>query len=571
MPPRRRSSVAVQRKTTRRPSAEEASPSPPDEERRRAAVELDTSHVKEIKHVAMVRAIYSEARKKKDKAGIDKLSLKQAFQLVKDGSRAMVLSKGIASLISVAKEQRQQEESDAANFEEEVEELKRAMAAGEHFEEMRGSLISIVEKAFGGKFEGVAMQFREAMYQVSDSLSSLTEKLNLAKRDNDEVLAFLASIQGSFSTIGVDVQKILADVHKANVALGHGPPDSTNAKKAGTPTPENSDVSDDSSDDASEVIGVEETGEDPKQAVGLRTSPKKRKKDIMKTIKHSKLLSHQSVFTESKKQATCHVTESLMEILGDIVQQKVTQEIQEQVIEADIGEVVEIMAGRWRTARNKIRMTTMLNAKGNKSGLSELVAASTVALAPMAPEEDRPLTDRPISKAPPAGWTAGHRGQQFHHDHAGRQTGGFEHTWSLRDARGTTPKVDRWTEVKKQAVSARGIESVMVDRSQRKGLIRGLGLRPLGVQRPPFPMTQAWQSEGNSTLLTFLSRHSSRFEIDGIQALAKNAGTSAPEELTAYRLSHKALSHLDVPARQRWTKLPQLQSALQPDDLVKER
>eukprot|EP00930_Biecheleria_cincta_P064779 TRINITY_DN5043_c0_g1_i3.p1 TRINITY_DN5043_c0_g1~~TRINITY_DN5043_c0_g1_i3.p1 ORF type:complete len:229 (-),score=35.08 TRINITY_DN5043_c0_g1_i3:303-989(-) len=228
------------------------------------------------------------------------------------------------------------------------------------------------------------------------------------------------------------------------------------------------------------------------------------------------------------------------------------------------------MANRWRTARRKFRMATMLKVTGKKPELFEMVAASNAVVAPMV-EEGRPLTDPPFRNAPPAGWTKGHIRRQFG-SVAERQIGIF--------AQPTSPRIARWTEVKKQAVSARGargIESVMVDRSQRKGLIRGLGLRPLGVQRPPFPTTQVWdaQAQEDSTLLKVLSRHASRFEHDGIQVMANNAGKSSLEELTAYSLSHSSLSHLDVPARQRWAKLPQLRSrpatALNPDDLDRER
>lgn len=560
----------------RRKSSSQLSSKKVEEGVRRGAIEFNVDDVKEIKNVAMVRAIYSEARKKKNKEGIEKLNLSQAFRLVKEGSRAMVLSKGISSLLSVAKEQRKQEETDAANFVEEVEELKRSMSAGEHFEDMIGSLISIVTKAFGMD-EELARQFKEALLQVSNSLASLTEKLNFAKRDHAELMAFIASIQDSFKIIGVDMQKLIADVHKANLAVGRANLDPPHAKHSGTPTPENSDVSEDSSDDVSEVLGAKQTCGDPKQAAGSKTSLRKRKKDIMKTIRHRKAFCNDSIFSESKSKTADHVTQSLMEALGDFVQHQVSQEIQEQVVEADIGDVVEIMASKWHTAKNKLRAASILHTNRKTFGLSDLVAASTLDLAPIAPDEDRPLTDRPFRMAPPVGWTTGHRetsiitlgggqtggfelvqtlgqtlgqtgGQQF------RQTGGFElgQTLCLPAVRATTPKVvDRWTEVKKQAVSARGIESVMVDRSQRKGLIRGLGLRQPGVQRPPFPITQAWQSEENSRLMFHFSRHSSKFEIDGMHALA----TSATEELTAYSLSHQ---HLDVPARQRCAKLPEL-------------
>eukprot|EP00930_Biecheleria_cincta_P064777 TRINITY_DN5043_c0_g1_i1.p1 TRINITY_DN5043_c0_g1~~TRINITY_DN5043_c0_g1_i1.p1 ORF type:complete len:515 (-),score=113.87 TRINITY_DN5043_c0_g1_i1:303-1847(-) len=514
MPPR-----ATKRRASARLSSNEAAP-PPPVRKQWGAVTLDVDdaekHVAEIKNVAMVRAIYSEARNQKNKAGFQKLDLKQAFQLVKDGSRAVVMSKGLASLIQLARTRKQQEDT-TADFEEEVEEIKRAMDAGEHFDDMKNSLISIVTKAFGAEDAGVALQFKDAMLQVSDSLSSLQDKLSTAKKDSEEVWAFLASIQDSFGAIGVNVQKLIEDVHKANVALGRAP-ESPKPKQTGTPTPEDSNASDSaSSSDAADAFGeeeaVDEDDEDPEQ---------------------------------------------------------VTHEFQEQVIAADIDDLIEVMANRWRTARRKFRMATMLKVTGKKPELFEMVAASNAVVAPMV-EEGRPLTDPPFRNAPPAGWTKGHIRRQFG-SVAERQIGIF--------AQPTSPRIARWTEVKKQAVSARGargIESVMVDRSQRKGLIRGLGLRPLGVQRPPFPTTQVWdaQAQEDSTLLKVLSRHASRFEHDGIQVMANNAGKSSLEELTAYSLSHSSLSHLDVPARQRWAKLPQLRSrpatALNPDDLDRER
>lgn len=571
MPPRtkRRASTKVsaelpagRRASTQKPS-EEAAPPPPVRERR-GGIKLDQEEAKDqaadIKNLAIVRAIYSEARNKKAKAGFTKLNLKQAFQLVKDGSRKIVFSKGIASLLQVAREkklQAEQAETDAADFEQEVEDIKTAMAAGEHFADMKDSLISIVTKAFETEDEGVAGQFRDAMLQVSESLSSLKAKLSMAQKDSDDLLAFLATIQDSFGAIGVNVQKLITDVHKANVALGREP-DSPKTKPAGTPTPEDSDIS--SSSDSFVNSEEEAEAKDPEPAARSKKSLKE-KKDILKTIAHSRLLDRSSIFSESTKRASDTVTKSLMNILGEIVQQQVTEELQETVIGADIDELVEIMANKWHIARRKLRMATMMKGLGKKPGLSDVVAASKSV------EEDRPLTDRPFSQAPPAGWTKAHKGHQFDFDYAEPGIHIFAQT--------TSPRVARWTEVKKQAVSARGargIETVMVDRSQRKGLIRGLGLRPLGVQRPLLSTSQAWESQGGSTLLKTLSRHSSRFEHDGIQVMAKNAGKTSLEELTAYSLSHSALSHLDVPARQRWNKLPQLlrSSDLHPDDLVEE-
>lgn len=559
------------RATTQAPS-EEAAPPPPVRERR-GGIKLAADEAQDqeaaIKNMAEVRAIYSQARSKKAKAGIQKLNLKQAFQLVKDGSRAIVLSKGIASLLSVAKEKRQQEENAADltwDFEQEVEHIKMNMAAGEHFDDMKTSLISIVTKAFEAEDEGVASQFKDAMVQVSESLSSLKAKLSMAQKDNDDILAFLASIQDSFATIGVNVQNLMTNMHKANVALGQESRSPKPQQQAGSSTPEDS-ISDSSSSSDAPALGEEEAEvKDPERAGGSSSGPEE-KKDIVKTITHSRLLSHSSIFSESQKRSSDHMTKSLMNILGEIVQQQVTEEIQETVIGADIDDLVEIMANRWHTAKRKLRMASWMKVSGKKPGLSALVAASKAAVAPT---DDRPLTDRPFSRAPPAGWTEGHKGHQFDCDHAERQIRIFAQTMG--------PRIDRWTEVKKQAVSARGaggIETVMVDRSQRKGLIRGLGLRPLGVQRPPFPTTQTWESQGDSTLLKVLSRHTSRFEHDGIQLMATDAGKTSLGELTAYSLTHSALGHLDVPARQRWAKLPQLPgsrlaAAVYPDDLVEE-